>query len=331
MRRLVSSDWQLTDNPRDRYRTDWVVNELPKLIDKYKPDQLLCLGDITELKDQHPASLVNEIVDNLCSLAHSFEIEIVVLQGNHDFLHKGFPFFKFLENFKGIHWISRPEVLGGCLYLPHTRDYKQDWKGIDFKGHDFIFAHNIFNGVKANGQLLSGIPTSIFPEDAVIISGDVHEPQTLDDGLIHYVGSPCLCDFGDHYQSRVLLLDGLNMKSIKVHGPQKRVVEVFWKEGMQFRAVGDFNPGDILKIKSHLEMDHVAHWARLRDHLVNWATEKGAVVNTVQPIVTYDSVERAKPVQGKKKSDSQYLESFIKRTGIDEKTADVGKGIVELL
>lgn len=225
MKRLISSDWQLTDNPRDKYRTDWVVNELPKLIDKYKPDQLLVLGDLTESKDAHPAPLVNEIVNCFCSLAES--VEIVVLQGNHDFLHNEHPFFAFLENFKSIHWISKPEVLDGCLYLPHTRDYKKDWKGINFNGHDFILAHNTFAGTKVNGQELSGIPTDIFPENCCVVSGDVHEPQQV--GPIIYVGSPFLVDFGDDFQPRVLLLEDLKVKSIKVSGLQKRVIEAFVK------------------------------------------------------------------------------------------------------
>ena len=330
MRRLVSSDWQLTDNSRDRYRTDFVVNEIPKLVEKYKPDQLIFLGDLTESKDNHPASLVNEIVEFFSFI--SCKTDVVILQGNHDFLHKEHPFFKFLfflDARKGVKWISVPQVLDNCLYLPHTRDYKHDWEGVDFKGHDYIFAHNIFDGVTANGQKLSGIPTNIFPATSFVISGDVHEPQTFDP--ITYVGSPFLCDFGDNYQPRVLLLSDLTVKSIKVNGPQKRVIEVFWKEGMQFRRVGDFNKGDIVKIKSHLEMEHVAHWSRLRDHLAKWLADEGAIVNSIIPIVAYDVGERAKPVKSQRKSDATYLQQFVQRSGIDERTAAIGKEIVDLL
>ena len=229
MKRLVTSDWQLCDNPRDRYRTDFVVKTLPILIQKYKPDQLLILGDLTEQKDNHPASLVNEVTDTLCSLASSFEIEIIVLQGNHDFLHNAHPFFAFLENWPRIHWIKQPEEFDNCLYLPHTRNYKEDWKNIGFtKQYDYIFAHNIFTGVNAaSGHALSGIPPTIFPKDALVISGDVHEPQTVADGRIIYVGSPCLTDFGDSYKPRVLLLDGLDVKSIKVKGVQKRLIQAY--------------------------------------------------------------------------------------------------------
>src|ERR1700761_5005690 len=268
MRRLVSSDWQLADNARDRYRTDWAVNELPKLIDKYKPDQLLFLGDLTENKDSHPASLVNEVVN--CFYNLSQQCEIIILQGNHDFLHKDNPFFAFMSKFKNIDWIAEPTVRDGCLYLPHTRNHKQDWKWIDFKGHDFIFAHNIFQGVKANGQTLSGISTNIFPTDSVVIAGDVHEPQEID--CVIYVGSPFTTDFGDDYQPRVLLLDGLKVKSIKVHGPQKRVIEV--DANGKILHAKNWNAGDIVKIKAHIEMKDTSDWDRRRTELIDWAAKE---------------------------------------------------------
>ena len=100
---------------------------------------------------------------------------------------------------------------------------------------------------------------------------------------------------------------------------------------MQFRRVGDFNKGDIVKIKSHLEMEHVAHWSRLRDHLAKWLADEGAIVNSIIPIVAYDVGERAKPVKSQRKSDATYLQQFVQRSGIDERTAAIGKEIVDLL
>lgn len=328
MKRLVTSDWQLADNTRDRYRTDWVVNALPKLIEKYKPDQLLVLGDITEHKDQHPAPLVNELVNALCSIAEL--CEIVILQGNHDFLHNAHPFFAFLENFKGIHWMGKPEVHDNCLYLPHTRNYKQDWKGIDFSGYDFIFAHNIFEGVKANGQALSGIPRTIFPAGAFVISGDVHEPQTL--GTVTYVGSPTLCDFGDDYQSRILLLDGLTVKSIKVHGQQKRLIFCAVNKIAGIRELAydhNANENDIVKIKVHMTMDDVPLWADIRKETEDWAVQNKFIVNSIVPIVEYEQGKRTKTVASQRKSDDQYMDAFALRNGIDETTANVGKEIAK--
>jgi DNA repair exonuclease SbcCD nuclease subunit len=334
MRRLVSSDWQLADGARDRYRLDFVVKTLPKLIEKYEPDQLLILGDITEAKDNHPASLVNEIANTLCNIAQSFEIEIIVLQGNHDFLHNAHPFFAFLENFRNIHWISKPEILDNCLYLPHTRDYKKDWANVDLKvDYDFIFAHNIFEGVTANGHALSGIPCSVFPRNAFVISGDVHEPQTLGNGVVTYVGSPCLCDFGDNYDPRVLLLDDLKVKSIKVHGQQKRLVRcsvnrIAGKRELAFDHTA--NEGDIVKIQVQLIMDDVAEWATIREQVEQRAVENRWIVHAIVPQVAYEQGRRQKISASQRKTDEQYLTSFVQRSGVDERTTQVGKEIINL-
>lgn len=328
MRRLVTSDWQLADNARDRYRTDFVVKTLPALIAKYQPDQLLVLGDLTELKDAHPAPLVNEIVNAFCSISE--QCEIIVLQGNHDFLHNAHPFFAFLQNWKGISWISKPTIKDNCLYLPHTRDYKKDWKDLEFDGWDFIFAHNIFTGVNTQtGHALAGIPPSTFPKDACCISGDVHEPQAFDN--IIYVGSPALCDFGDSYQPRVLLLDDLKIKSIKVYGQQKRLINcsvnrIAGKRELVFDH--DANEGDIVKVNVDLTMDDVAEWATIREEVESWATKNNFIVNSVIPIVAYVQGERQKLVKSTKKSDEAYLDAFVKRSGLDEKTADVGKQLM---
>lgn len=331
MRRLVSSDWQLADNARDRYRLDWCKSDLLKLVDKYQPDQLLCLGDITEHKDEHPASLVYEIVDLFHKLAN--KCEVIILQGNHDFLHKGHPFFQFLQLTNNIRWIAAPTVIDNCLYLPHTRDYKKDWAQVDLKGsYNFIFAHNIFTGATGNGQKLSGFPTNIFSRDSVVISGDVHEPQAFDN--IIYVGSPCLCDFGDDYVPRVLLLDGLDIKSIKVKGPQKRVINCAVNRSNGKRELAfdhNANVGDIVKIKADLMMEDIPAWDEIKQEIHDWCVKQQFIVNTIQPIVAVTIGERSRAIISKKKTDNQYFENFIQRTGIDEQTANVGKSIIELI
>jgi hypothetical protein len=300
------------------------------LITKYQPDQLIFLGDLTEEKDNHPANLVNEIVDFFNEVGKC--CEIIFLQGNHDFLHKDSPFFKFLQDIGAVEWVDRPTVRKNCLFLPHTRDYKSDWKSIDFKEHDFIFAHNIFDGVKANGQKLSGIPTNIFPDEAQIISGDVHEPQELDGGKILYVGSPFTCDFGDDYQGRVLLLDDLKVKSIKVHGQQKRLIwaavnKVAGKRELAFDH--NANENDIVKIQVDLTMEDIAQWAEIRSEVEAWSNKNKFILHTVQPQVAYVIGERQKILKNSsKKSDLQYLDSFVKRSGIDERTADIGKELI---
>jgi predicted phosphodiesterase len=221
MRRLVTADIHISKNPIDAYRLAFLKENLPVLVDKYKPNELLVLGDITQEKDQHPASLVNEVVGAFHNLAK--RCKVIILQGNHDASAVEYPFFEFLNYIDNIQWIRTPTEEANCLYLPHTRDHKKDWQGLSFEDRDFIFAHNTFTGAKVNGQTLSGIPATVFPDDACVLSGDIHEPQTL--GSVTYIGSPYAVNFGDDFPFRVLLLDDLEVKSIKVRGTQKRLIK----------------------------------------------------------------------------------------------------------
>lgn len=326
MKILVTGDLQLAPGDRDKYRLDFLSNTLPGLIRKHKPDQLIIAGDLTEPKDNHPADLVNKIVTEMSSLAKL--CKIIILQGNHDFLHKSYPFFQFLEHIPNIQWIGVPTEQDGCLFLPHTRDYKKDWKDMNMEGYNYIFAHNIFSGVTANGLKMSGVPSTIFPDDAVVISGDVHEPQSFD--VITYVGSPYLCDHGDSYNPRVLLLDALSIKSIKVSGPQKRLVTVDWKTNYeQADFHGEVREGDIVKFKVNIGMDHVADWVNIRELVSSWGISRGLVMNTIQPVVEVIQGERQKLVKGKHKSDNQFFEAYVARAGIDAKSAEVGKELME--
>ena len=322
MKRLVTADWQLADGARDRYRIDFVRQRLPKIIEKYQITELLILGDLTESKDCHPASLVNEVVGCIHELSR--ECQVVILRGNHEYLQIDNPFFEFVNRFDNVKWINKPEEWAGCLFLPHTRNYKQDWKDINFSGHEFVFAHNIFTGVNAaNGHALSGIPPSIFPKDAQVISGDVHEPQSFD--CITYVGSPYLCDFGDSYEPRVLMLDGKRRVSIKVGGQQKRVITVDWDEEESIFHHPNTNPGDIIKFVVNLKMEHVAKWAEIRALVEQWAHKRDFIVNSIQPVVAYVKGEGKAAPKHESKTDEQYIDSYANRLGLDKDTLSTGK------
>lgn len=327
MRRLVTSDWQLDDNPKNLYRWNFVSGALPELIRKYKPYQLLMLGDITEAKDNHSASLVNDIVDLFQDLSRM--CQVIILQGNHDFQHKGFPFFRFLGHNENISWISVPSKEDNCLFLPHSRDHKTDWKGVKMAGHDYIFAHNIFTGATGNGQALSGIPTSIFPDDACVISGDVHEPQSFD--VVTYVGAPYTCDFGDSYSPRVLLLDEMNIKSIKLGGPQKRIIEVSFNPKIDDWVFhGTYDEKDIVKFNVNISREHIASWDKIRSWVEKWGKKNNIIVHSIHPIVSYVAGERSSAVQGSKKTDVEYLDAFAARMGLDESTLRIGREMLEI-
>jgi 3',5'-cyclic AMP phosphodiesterase CpdA len=218
MKVLITSDLQFSDNPRDAYRFG-IRDQITDLIKHHNVDWLYILGDLTEAKDQHPASLVNKITSIIRTWSR--HTKVLILQGNHDYLDIAHPFFEFLKNFDGVKWVAAPTTFNGAIFLPHTRHYARDWNDLDLYGQ--VYAHNIFEGTKAgNGHVLDGIPLTEFQPNTRIVSGDVHEPQSF--GCVTYVGSPYTCDHGDDYDPRVLLIEGDKMTSIPVSGPQKRLV-----------------------------------------------------------------------------------------------------------
>jgi hypothetical protein len=201
------------------------MDTIAALIKKHKVDELIVLGDLTEEKDYHPATLVNALVDVIYSFSQL--CEVIILRGNHDYTSIDCPFFQFLRRMDRVRWLNTVTRLklsiGDCLFLPHTRDYKTDWAKLpQLEELDWIFAHNTFEGsVTEHGKRLSGIPTTFF-DDFRVISGDIHAPQDV--GSVRYVGAPYQIDFGDLFEPRVLLLDRMGIKSISVFGPQKRLL-----------------------------------------------------------------------------------------------------------
>jgi len=318
MTTLITADLHLGDNPRDVYRHKF-MEQLPALLKKHKATRLLVLGDLTEEKDRHSAWLVNKMVEYFFVL-HQV-CQVMILRGNHDYIDINNPFFRFLQCIEGIGWIDRPYEADGCLFLPHTTNWKRDWDKLRFEGRDWIFAHNTFEGADVgHGRKLSGIPTNIFPDDNVI-SGDVHIPQKL--GQVEYVGAPYTVDFGDDYEGRVLRLTKHGVTSIPLTTPQKRLVEV--SELKELTKVKHVKQGDILKVRYFLAADQQPRWSEIQAAIREWSEKHGYILHTTQPVVVTNRLggEKAKR-KVIVRSDQQLLESYAKQRGVDPRTLKTG-------
>jgi hypothetical protein len=349
---LVTSDWQLTDNPRDDYRHQWQT-ELRSLVKEHAVQCVVMLGDITEEKDHHGAGLVNQVVNHLDKLRQL--CKVVILQGNHDYVDVNSPFYQFVSHISGIEWISKPMEagdyvghvchlhelaftgLGKILFLPHTTNWKKDWAGIPLKKYDLVFAHQTFEGVTAeSGFKLKGVPVEQFKHNWVI-SGDVHKPQDVGSNIT-YVGSPYLCDFGDDFEPRVLLLSKaknhpeakLARLSLPCTGPQKRLLDIVSLKDLKpgSRATRKLNKGDIIKVRMYIGREQHAEWPELRESIREWGEKQGYLVHVVQPVL---EAERARgTVERKtvdKKSDEEVIKNYAKRRALDDLTLKAGLNI----
>lgn len=316
---LVTADWQLADNPRDAYRFEFLKN-LRGLIKGTRAKRLLVLGDLTEAKDNHSATLVNRVVEEFDILAEL--CEVIILRGNHDGLTPANPFFKFLRRIPGIRWIDKPTQIDDDLFVPYTKDWDHECLESDYR---FIFCHQTFAGAEGeSGRKLDGIPVSVFAKGCRVIAGDIHVPQRL--GPVTYVGAPYTVDFGDDFIPRVLELDGDDVTSITVDCPMKVLITVD-KDGRYHNGKRGFAEGDIVKIKVHVAQKDYAKWPEIRQNWRDWGESNDLVVHTVEPVIE-QRPKAAKMQKAAKLSDEETLASYCKARGLDKATTAEGEDML---
>jgi len=323
MTTLVAGDLHLNDNPRDHYRHEF-QKQLRTLVKYHHIKKTIILGDLTDAKDYHSSWLVNEIVGHIDALASL--CNVIVLKGNHDYVDPTTPFFKFLSKIPNVRWINEPTYdclpFGGAWFLPHTNDYKRDWKDI-FTGKrcEWIFAHATFEGAQVGPRRLDGIPLDIFPRNCKIISGDIHYPQTVGKNLT-YVGAPYTCHFGDSYKPRVLPIgDNGEIRSILCQGVQKRLVKIgSLKELDKFTRAA---PGDIVQIKYELPSSKTDKWPIIKNEIREWAKEHKYAIDTIRPTIERDPGATMKN-RGGRKPDNELMEEYAKRTGAPSSVLKIG-------
>ena len=316
MTTLITADLHFSATPRDAYRLQFLHKRLPALLKTYHVDKLYILGDMCEVKDQHGAVLVNQIVNGLASIAKIVS-SVSILMGNHDFLQEGHPFFRFTQHIPNITYRDRPRRVGDHLFLPFTRTPEKDWKVVNFIGVKRIFTHMTFDGATGGfGRKLEGVSLDLLPE-VPIISGDVHTPQKLDK-LLTYVGAPYHIDFGDDYAGRVLLLDDKRVSSVVVGGPQKRLIKAPHLTGAR--------SGDVVRVEVPIKAKDYSKWAERHEQIRKWAEETGVMLDSVVPVVI-DASERAvdKHKMQKAIDDGALLTEYAKAKKIDERTLAIGR------
>lgn len=359
---LISSDWHLNDKPRDRYRHDWVRNELPRLIDKHEVATLLMLGDMTDEFDNHPASLVNEVIDHLtcinmsdcvvcggggfsspgtgynnvcdeCGGQRQRPVSIYLMRGNHDYVDPNCPFFKFTAAIPRVTWINEPRLIEidgtRMLFLPHTRDYKKDWADVDFSKADICFAHNTFDGtISESGMQLEGIPPSAIPEDLPVISGDIHKRQDVKH--ITYVGSPYTIDFGDSYKPRVLVLTDGKVKSIACSGAQKRLIVTDIGKDQAFKCLDGLGD-DIVKLRVTVSKNEQENWPTIKRQIAEEAIKRGVRLHAIEAVMDgpTSTSKRYKAPTDKPRRDDEVVTAYCKSRKVADELLEVGLEIVK--
>jgi len=325
---LLLADPHITDNPHEDYRL-LLREEVARVVEKYKAETIIILGDLTVEKDRHSYWLVNWWVDTI--VKWSKQVPVIILMGNHDYTDPTLPYFKFLSNLpNSVRFIEKPTVMpmldtNRMLLLPHTRDYEQDWRKFNFKDYGYIFTHQTFTGARAsNDKVLEGIPHSVFDEaKCKIWSGDIHVPQQV--GPVEYVGAPYRINFGDRFTPRMVFVGrGGKSKSISWPGVLKHLVVV--DSVSKLGKVKEVRKNDLVKIRYRLTRSDYVKWPEIRAKLLAKSESRGWVVRGIE-IESQDKDIAMKTLPKKLMSiqdPRKILKTYAKKNKVDPRTIKVG-------
>jgi hypothetical protein len=322
MAALITGDIHFSADPRNAYRflfVDWLCDA----IKKYDVKDLIILGDITDVKDEHGAEFVNEVVEHLHRLSKL--CFITVLTGNHDYVSDLCPFFRFVGYIPNIAWIDKItnmhiDDIGDCLFLPHTKDWKKEWTVPLKKERDCVFTHCTFEGATGGfGRKLSGVPLDMFKKQSLVVSGDIHVPQRL--GNVLYAGAPYTINFGNDYQGRVLLLDAGQCTPIDVDIPQKWLLVINGLNDLKRQKQPQLMKGDILRIEYELRRRDQEHWYEIKAEIQAWGRASGYDIDAVVPLIDIQTTPYKKVDI---ETDQELITEYAKSIGASSKTLQRG-------
>lgn len=321
---ILTADLHLTSNPADEYRWGlfpWLVAK----VRKHKPKMVIIAGDLTDFKDNHPARLVNRVVERLGWLANLTPVH--VLRGNHDFYRDpDNPFFGFLSHVPNITFHTRFAKQGGVLFLPRAEDPLTEWSFVDFNAARLIVMHQTVNGsLASNGYKLTGLNPRIFNgvRDGIrIFSGDIHPPQRR--GRVEYIGSPYHVRFGDRFKPRVVLLEDFKrVMNLHYRTLSRHSVEI--ADPRELLDL-DVRKGDQIKVATVLPMSGMDEWPKLRDRVRAICTERGLELfsNRVKLKPTRIRVQKQTPKMPNLMDDASAFRRFCDDEDLGDDTAELG-------
>lgn len=242
---------------------------------------MIC-GDLTDAKDYHSATLVNRLTREIHAISQRCE-QVLILQGNHDYLKAGHAFFEFLSVLPNVTFIVKPLELTiddgpATILMPHSKNPAADWRGMDFSHFDLMFIHQTIKGAKSsNGTAMEGEDLPKL-NAGKIWSGDIHVPQVI--GPVEYIGSPYHVHFGDSFTPRCVELDRKG-KAHDLHFPSIR------RRAVRIQALADLKrldlrEGDQAKLVISLTQAEKHEWSRLQREASAWFRDHGIVCQGIR-------------------------------------------------
>lgn len=296
--------------------------------DKHRARTLIITGDITDAKDRHSSQLVNRIVSALTST----RMQVIVLQGNHDYLLLGHPFFAFLNDIPGITFVTEPTRIDDWVFLPHSR--KTPLPGLELVDSSVThcFMHQTVNGATAsNGQRMDGEITSKGlprPHTCKYYSGDIHVPQYC--GHVEYIGSPYPVHFGDTYSPRmIVMLDEEDTVDIKWQGIKRETADIDSAEDLDAL---ELEHDDQLKVRLRLSAAETPEWHAHKQAVQQWCDRRGVRLMSIELVprkVRKQLVEPGAEIAHRDVSPLAVLKRYALSRGMDDEALALGERIIK--
>lgn len=301
---LLFTDVHLDESPDNEYRWD-VFKHVHKILDSDSQIETVhCLGDFIDRKDRFSSEFVNRLVNELGNLGA--RVPFWCLMGNHDEPLNGTPFFSFINHrITNVWYVMEPTNVGRIMLLPFARNPIKAWAEIDFAPFKAAFLHATLSGAIAeNGRALKGMNLPPLPARLRLYSGDVHNPQQMNN--LTYVGCPHPIKYGDNFIPRMLVLDAHSLeivKEIPIETVRKRVIEITSVDDLKRAQV---LPGDRVKLRVSIPTSEVEELGAIESAIAVWSKKVGVTVATTE--VTVESAVRSGEVDTEISPEEMLLE-----------------------
>lgn len=327
---LLCGDLHLTDHAKDSYRFD-IFDWIKKQQDKEPVAATFLAGDITDSKDRHSATLVNQIVNGLLKL----KPPVYICMGNHDYRDNKNPFFKFLSHIEGLHFVTEPIIAyqgKRIAVIPHYRtqdEFDDAVHTCQARSPSSFLIHQTFEGAIAeSGVRLSGLSASLIESckpELRVYAGDVHKPQTQ--GLVTYIGCPYQVRFGDNFEPRCIYVSKTGVESYPwFEAPRKWALIV--RDADNILKNKHLLEGDQVKLTVEVTREEAVEWKAIKKRILDACKEmKLDVYGAKMEVKTNERTNRIR-VETDSNSVEDIYNRFCKAEGVSSRIKKIGEGII---
>lgn len=332
---FLASDIHLTAKSQDEHM--WgLFKQIRDQCVRHKCRYVSLLGDLTTAKANHPAEVVNRLVEGIVLLTEVVE-KVYIIAGNHDGVSAEYPYWEFLNFLPNVVFIKEPTYIDfdgiSTYFLPHTRDPIVDWEGLDFE-NSIVFAHITVNGVMAENmqKLTSSVEADIFETTKGCFSGDIHRPGQY--GNLVYVGAPYHVRYGDQFDGGGIVLDLNTAKYDRVFFdfPKRLVFDCKNIEDiLEEMSVNNIDvTGNQVKVRLHLDKDNLATWKEIKREIDEAMVQSG--VNHYKFELINTAIREYKPIANDSPAKQTVdFDSYCASQKIEGELKEFGKNILENL